>query len=152
MSTFTMRLLLGAMLIAITLSAHAAFYKWVDANGVTQYSQSPPPSGHYQEMRSPSPPPVGDTTAEQQKVEASSPTQGSAPARAATPPPDAQQQAKLQMEREQYCQHAEQSLATLENHARLRYTAEDGSIRVMSEEEKQAKITETRKMIDETCQ
>jgi len=152
MSTFSKRLLLGAMLIAVSLSAHAAFYKWVDANGVTQYSQSPPPSGHYQEMRSPSPPPAGDTNAEQQKVEASPPTQGSASARAAAAPPDAKRQAKQAMEQERYCQRARQNLATLENHARLRYKSEDGSLRIMSDEEKQARITETRKMIDETCQ
>jgi len=152
MSTFTKRLLLGAMLIAVSLSAHAAFYKWVDANGVTQYSQSPPASGHYQEMRSTPTPPLSDTSTDDKKVEASPPTKGSATAQAATPPPDAQQQAKLQMEREQYCQRARKSLATLQNHARLRYQAEDGSIRIMSEEDKQAKITETRKMIDETCQ
>ena len=152
MSTFSKRLLLGAMLIAISLSAHAAFYKWVDANGVTQYSQSPPPSGHYQEMHSPSPPPAGDTNAEQQKVEASPPTQGSASARAAAAPPDDQELARQQAAREQNCQLAKQRLSQLENHPRIRYMAADGSVRVMSEEEKQAKLMETRNMMNEMCQ
>jgi len=150
MSTFTNRLLLGATLIVVSLSVHAAFYKWVDANGVTQYSQSPPPSGHYQVMRS-SPPP-GDTNPGQSPVVTSPPPQNSATSPAAAAPPDNQQQARQQAAREQNCQLAKQRLTQLENHARVRITAADGSIRVMSEEEKQAKLLETRKFVNDMCQ
>jgi cytoskeletal protein RodZ len=150
MSTFMKRLLLGAMLIAVSLSAHSAFYKWVDANGVTQYSQSPPPSGHYQEMRSSLP--AGDTNAERQSAETSSPSQGSPTDPVAAAPPDDKQQARKQAAREQNCQLAKQRLSQLENHPRIRFTAADGSVRVMSEEEKQVKLMETRKMMDEMCQ
>ncbi len=150
MSTFTNRLLLGATLIVVSLSVHAAFYKWVDANGVTQYSQSPPPSGHYQVMRS-SPPP-GDTNPGQSPVDTSPPTQNSATSPAAAAPPDKQQQARQQAAREQNCQLAKQRLTQLENHPRVRITAADGSVRVMSEEEKQAKLLETRKIVNDMCQ
>ena len=40
-----MRLISIAMLIAIALPAHAAMYKWVDAQGRVQYSDTPPPAG-----------------------------------------------------------------------------------------------------------
>ena len=150
MRTFTKRLLLGTLLIAVSLSAHAAFYKWVDANGVTQYSQSPPPSGHYQEMRSS--PPAAETEAEQQPTENSPPAQDPAADPAAATPPDHQQQRQQQAARAQNCQLAKQRLSQLENHPRIRYTAVDGSVRVMSEAEKQAKLMETRKMMDEMCQ
>ena len=150
MRTFTKRLLLGTLLIAVSLSAHAAFYKWVDANGVTQYSQSPPASGHYQEMRSS--PPAAEANAERQSTETSPPAQDPASDPAATTPPDHQQQAQQQAARAQNCQLAKQRLSQLENHPRIRYTAADGSIRVMSEEEKQTKLMETHKMIDDMCQ
>jgi hypothetical protein len=149
MSTFTKRLLLGAMLVAVSLSTHAAFYKWVDAKGVTQYSQSPPPSGHYQEMRSALP--ASDSNA-QIPAETSAPAQDSATGPAPASPPDDQQQAQQQAAREKNCQLAKQRLSQLENHPRIRYTAANGSVRVMSEEEKQAKFVETRKMVDEMCQ
>ena len=149
MSRFTKRLLLGAMLIAVSLSANAVFYKWVDAKGVTQYSQSPPPFGHYQEMRSSLP--VADTDA-QPPEETSPPPQDSATGPAAAAPPDDQQQARQQAAREKNCQLAKQRLSQLENHPRVRYTAADGSVRVISEEEKQTKLMETRKMMDEMCQ
>jgi len=150
MSTFTNRLLLGAMLLVASLSVHAAFYKWVDANGVTQYSQSPPPSGHYQVMRS-SPPP-GDTNAVPSPVDTSPPTQNSATSPTTAAPPDNQRQAGQQAAREQNCQLAKHRLTQLENHPRVRITAADGSVRVMSEEEKQAKLLETRKMVSDMCE
>jgi len=150
MSTFTKRLLLGAMLVAVSLSTHAAFYKWVDAKGVTQYSQSPPPSGHYQEMRSALP--AGDSNEARQSADTSTPPQDPATVPAAASPLDDQQQAQQQAAREKNCQLAKQRLSQLENHPRIRYTAADGSVRVMSEEEKQAKLMETRKMMDEMCQ
>ena len=40
-----MRLISFAMLLAIALPAHAAMYKWVDAQGRVQYSDTPPPAG-----------------------------------------------------------------------------------------------------------
>ena len=150
MSTLTKRLLLSAILIAVSLSAHAAFYKWVDANGVTQYSQSPPPSGQYKEMRSSLPP--GDSNAERQSAETSPPPQNPATEPTPAAPPDDQELARQQAAREQNCQLAKQRLSQLENHPRIRYMAADGSVRVMSEEEKQAKLMETRNMMNEMCQ
>lgn len=149
MSTIRKPALLGMILILAPLSAQAVFYKWVDQNGVTQYTQSPPPSGHYREMSSPPPP---ASTAEQAPVAPASPQEDSASALAKTPSPDPQLQAKHQQELQQSCRIARQNLQLLENRARLRIKAADGSLRVMSEEEKQAKLVETRKMIDENCQ
>lgn len=149
MSTIRTGPLLGILLILAPLSAHAVFYKWVDENGITQYTQSPPPSGHYQTLSSPAP---AVSTSEQQPAAAPSPRQDSASAPATTPPPDDPQlQAKHQQQRQQNCRLARQRLTQLENHARIRYTAADGSVRVMGEEEKQAKLVETRKMIQEMC-
>lgn len=149
MSTIRKGVLLGMLLILAPLSAHAVFYKWVDENGTTQYTQSPPPSGHYQMMSSPAP---AASTSEQQPAAAPSAKQDSASAPAKTPPADDPQlQAKRQQQRQQNCRLARQRLAQLEKHARIRYTAADGSVRVMGEEEKQAKLVETRKMVQEMC-
>jgi Domain of unknown function (DUF4124) len=150
MTTFKKCLLLGILLTTTSLSVPAAFYKWVDANGVTQYSQNPPPSGNYQEIRSPSP--ADHSNAEQQQAEASPAKQDSAATPVQAPPQDDQTQAEQRRAREQNCQLAQQRLSELENHPRIRYTDADGSVRVMSEEEKQAKLVETRKMAEKMCQ
>lgn len=150
MSMFNKGLPLGVILIAASFSAHGTFYKWVDANGVTQYTQTPPPSGQYQEMHSP-PPPSG-STAEQTQQATTAEKQDPPTDSKETPPPDPREMAKQLAAREQNCHLAQQRLTQLENHARLRYKAEDGTIHVMSEEEKQAKLIETRKMAEEMCQ
>jgi len=142
-------LLLGAILIAVTFSAQGAFYKWVDANGVTQYTQSPPPAGQYQGMRS-SPPPSPSTAAPQEETAAEN--QDAPGAQKETSPQDPQELARQQAAREQNCHLAQQRLAQLNNHGRLRYMADDGSVRVMSEAEKQAKLTETLAMMEKMCQ
>lgn len=150
MSTFKHGLLLGTILFAVSLSVPAALYKWVDADGVTQYTQTPPPSGRFQELHS-APPPASRSIPEQPSEE-TSPEEQTAPATSAdTPPQDDQRQAEQQAAREQNCRLARQRLSQLENHARIRYAAEDGSIHVMGEDEKQAKLAETRAMIAESC-
>jgi hypothetical protein len=139
----------GMILLIIALPARAAFYKWVDEQGVTQYTEYPPPSGHYQEMRSPEP--VNDVDAPQQ------PQTPVVRQNTNTPPPpapgaDDQSLAKQQAARRQNCQLARERLSQLENHPRVRITGADGSVRVMGEEEKQARLVETRRMVAQMCQ
>lgn len=38
-------LMLSILLFSFSLVAHGQFYKWVDKNGTTQYSDQPPPPG-----------------------------------------------------------------------------------------------------------
>ncbi|MCX7184146.1 MAG: DUF4124 domain-containing protein [Nitrosospira sp.] len=38
-------LMLSVLLFSFSLAAHGQFYKWVDKNGTTQYSDQPPPPG-----------------------------------------------------------------------------------------------------------
>jgi hypothetical protein len=149
MSAFKKALLLGVMWMTASLSAYGSFYKWVDQNGVTQYTQTPPPAGNYQELHSL--PPASGSNSEQQQTESAPAKQDAAGAAEEAPPPDDQDHAAHEAARRQNCQLARERLSQLENHARIRYTAADGSVRVMGEAEKQAKLTETRKMIREMC-
>lgn len=150
MSAFKKALLLGAMMLAASLSAHAAFYKWVDENGVTHFSESPPPTGHYEEMRSPSP--AAETDTQQPSAESPPGTQDSADTQPpATRQGDDKEQAKVQAARDLNCQLAKERLTVLEGHDRIRYTETDGSVRLLSDAEKQAKLNEARKMMEDMC-
>ena len=150
MSTFNKGLVVATILMAASLPVHATFYKWVDDHGVTQYSQRPPSSGDYQSMRSPAP--ASDSDSPQPQPQTPPAGQDPVASPAETPPPDVQALARQRMAKRQNCQLARQRLSQLENHARLRYKAADGSVRVMSEAEKQAKLMETRRMMAEMCQ
>jgi hypothetical protein len=146
MTLLMKNLLLGSILMAFSVSVPAALYKWVDENGTMQYSQEPPPSGSYQEIQAPTTPP----SSEQEPSPANS-NSGPAADPATATPASKQDLAKQEAARELNCQLAQERLSQLENHARIRYKSADGSMRIMSEEEKQAKLLETRKMADETC-
>jgi len=147
MSTFKRGLVLGTIFMAVALPAHATFYKWIDEHGVTQYSQRPPPSGDYQSIRSPAPATGSDSPQPPPPAE-----QDPVAAPGDSPPPDAQALARQRMAKRQNCRLARQRLSQLENHARIRYKAADGSLRVMGEEEKQTRLRETRKMVADMCQ
>jgi Domain of unknown function (DUF4124) len=138
--------------MCVSLSVSAAFYKWVDKNGITQYSQTPPATGSYQELHSS--PPAAQSNSEQPSQDASSANKESDSNQTKTAPQAQHEQdiAKQQAAREQNCQLARQRVSILERDGRIRTKAADGSVRVMSEEEKQAKLDESRKMVEEMCQ
>ena len=58
--------------------------------------------------------------------------------------------AKQEAERRQYCENARTNLAQLENNPRLRIE-DGGEVRRIDENERQERITELKKSIDETC-
>ena len=145
MSRITGKLLPTMILMVITLPSYAALYKWVDDHGVTQYTQSPPPSGHYQEMRAPPPPSEAEPP---QQTSQDAPTSASAE----TTTQDEQALAKQQAVKSHNCQLARKRLSELQLHSRARLIAPDGSVRIIGGEEMQAEVTETRKMIAENCQ
>lgn len=140
------------VLILAALPVHAEFYKWVDDHGVTQYSQRPPPAGHYQEMKMRAPTPSDEGQQAQPKAQDKQPKQDSKAAAPPNTPPDKLSPAERQAAMRQNCQLARERLSQLASHGRVRYTAADGSVRVMSEEERQAKLAESRKMANEMCQ
>ncbi|KAB8185233.1 DUF4124 domain-containing protein [Lysobacter maris] len=64
-------LLLGSLLIAALPASAAQVYQWKDANGVTHYSDSPPPGQEYQNRNIESAAPAsGDTATETAQTEA----------------------------------------------------------------------------------
>ncbi|HSH30492.1 MAG TPA: DUF4124 domain-containing protein [Thiohalobacter sp.] len=128
----------------------AAMYKWVDENGQTHYSQYPPPDREYEAL-APPPPPASDAGQAQQELEQLLQRQ------------DEQRQAREQAEqeaaaagrqaeqRQQACAAARHNLEILTTGGRKRITGPDGVARYLPEEERQAKIAEAQKQIEEYC-
>lgn len=155
---FADRVLSGfALVLALTLSSASLadeFYKWVDENGVTHYTQTPPkqPGVSSQKIR------ASGTTVNQeeaakakQRLQSSrSSFQTSAEQRAITEGLEEEEKEKA-LKMAKYCEDARKNLKVLNEHARIREKGKDGEYRVLSEEEKQAKVARNQKHVKEYC-
>jgi hypothetical protein len=139
MRTFTMT---AGLLLAMCLPCQAGqIYKWVDAQGVTHFDAQPPQGVASTAISLPKAPKGASSTlppnapdAEQQVMDSQA----------------KQQVARQKAERRRFCTQTRASLAQLQNNPRLSENTE-GGIRRLTEEERQQRIVETQKAIDNHC-
>lgn len=149
MNTVRFGWILAGWLAAFGL-AQAAMYKWVDENGVTQYSQFPPPSREYQTVVPP-PPPAEDPEGAQKRLEELMKRQDES-YKARTEAAEKQKQATAEAERrKQNCSTARANLEKLTTGGNRRLIGPDGVAYYPTEEERQQRIAEARKQIEEFC-
>jgi hypothetical protein len=135
-----------AAMITLALSATsqaAQIYKWVDDQGVTHFDAQPPAGRQTQQIDIQKPPapsapnpskPVIDGQAEQRAV-------------------DTEVKKKIAQEqnkRTEDCKILRTNLAQLQNNPRVREQVE-GGLKRLTEEERQGRITETQKAIEDYC-
>lgn len=134
-----------SLLLLLSTSVLAGqVYKWVDAQGVTHFDAQPPAgqSSTPIETKTPSAPAA--------TPKSSTPTGTDSKQKAA----DAkvkQEVTDIQERTDEFCDQARINLAQLTNNPRVRQEV-DGEMRRLSEDERQAKITETKASIADTCQ
>lgn len=141
-----MRCMIFAAMITLALSATsqaAQIYKWVDDQGVTHFDAQPPAGRQTQQIDIQKPPapsapnpskPVTDGQAEQRAV-------------------DTEVKKKIAQEqnkRTEDCKILRTNLAQLQNNPRVREQVE-GGLKRLTEEERQGRITETQKAIEDYC-
>ncbi len=136
------------LLVLLCAPLQAQVYKWQDEKGETHYSQTPPPGApaHRLQLHG-TPRHAGQPDPHlKQRLEAfdrrRQQEQEAQHKRAETA-----EQAAL---RKQNCASARSNLQTLESHGQIKLK-EGEAYRILSEEERQAKIAEARKQIDEFC-
>jgi len=151
-STTRAGLLLHICLIALcTLTppqARADIYKWMDNEGKTNYTQTPPPPGIASEIinQAHAPPvvPVPPESKLQERPEEERKDQENDAARA-----------KLEKEnaeiRRLNCDAATRNLVALEQESQRRYLNADGELLRPTDEERQQLIDKTRQQIEENC-
>ncbi|MBK3760471.1 DUF4124 domain-containing protein [Stutzerimonas frequens] len=140
-----MRLTVLASGLALALCGNAMaaqVYKWVDAQGVTHFGAQPP-QGQQVET-------VNTVVAPGKSVTAPAPQEKSEPDQQSIDRKVKQQVAEQEAERKRYCETMRTNLAQLQNNPRVR-VEENGETRRITEEERQARITETRDKIAENC-
>lgn len=142
-------LLLATLLLGSVGAASAGqIYKWVDAQGITHFSAQPPQSGD------------ASVIAPARQPATATPVAPAAPGIPATAQEPSQAEidarvrrevAEKEKERSEYCTNLRTQLAQLRNNPRLRLE-ENGEMRRVTEEERQARIAETEKAIGEHCE
>jgi len=138
-------ILAGCLLLALSGNVMAGqIYKWVDAQGVTHFGAQPPQDQAVEMLNTAAPPPKQAPV-----VPAETERAGEAEQR------DIERQVKKQVaeqnaQRQQYCTTLRTNLAQLQNNPRVR-VEEEGEVRRLNEEERQARILEAKRKIAETC-
>lgn len=152
--------------VAILLSTLAVFaqadgiYKWKDENGVVHFGSQPPQKEQVEVIKKPKSDRYKLWQAQQQATQAQDAASDSATAKkAAVKEPAAKQEPEQpaaltkaqQAVRAQRCRMAQSNLQELTTHARVREIGTDGKMRVLPEEEHQARIARAQQTIQDNC-
>ncbi len=139
--------LLGVLAVVFASSAAAGIYKWVDANGVTHYSEQPPAGAQAHEVQV-SPPPPG-------------PAAGGEPAEAgagapAAPGPEAAKgdeagQERLARSRAVQCAQVRDTLQSLRRDAPVFQSSPAGEQVLLTNEERAAALEKWGKFEEKYC-
>ncbi|MGE6993005.1 DUF4124 domain-containing protein [Pseudomonas sp. NPDC047961] len=138
-------ILAGGLLLALSSSIMAGqVYKWVDAEGVTHFGAQPP-QGQPAETLNTAVAPAKPAVTESATLEQSGESEQRDIDRKVK-----QQVAEQEAERQRYCTTLRTNLAQLQNNPRVR-VEEEGGNRRLNEEERQARIGETKQKIADNC-
>jgi hypothetical protein len=142
-----------ALLIVTAPNANAKIYKWVDADGKVQYSQTPPPEGQFNEVK-PGPPPGESPDAADRELQDHLQRQEESENQDEADKMAKKEMASKQAKLEQDCGNARSELSKLENNSGPRLSVMENGVMVrgMSEDERQSRIAEAKKFISENCQ
>lgn len=138
--------------LASAVMADTYTYKWRADNGTTQYTQIPPVDRPYTRVRTSSksskvesqPNPAPKTTVDESASNGEK-------ALAETEAQAQQEKVEVAQQRASNCENSKKNLIILQSRPRVRIPMANGEYKVLSEEEKQAKIEETKKMIIDDC-
>ncbi|EPJ78230.1 MULTISPECIES: DUF4124 domain-containing protein [Pseudomonas] len=142
-----MRRVIFSALLALAIgntSQAAQIFKWVDAQGVTHFDAQPPAGQAAQQINTAQPPPPAS---------APTPPQGDVDGAAQQRAIDKQVKKQIATEeakRKENCTKLRTNLAQLQNNPRVREQVE-GETKRLSEDERQDRISETQKAIEDFC-
>lgn len=128
---------------------HATAYKWVDEDGNTHYTQTPPP-GDTPSKAINRPPPKVDTEAARSKIKSLTERADKLQAERIEKAEKRRQQLAQEAERKTLCQQARTSQASYER-PRVNEVMADGSRRIMGEEERQAGLARAKNLVSKFC-
>ncbi len=143
-------LILASITLFISTPVAAKSYRWVDENGVTVYSQQPPPSGQVTEIKPPPPPAVSPEDA-QRKLDAQKQKLTDLREDRELKKKETGEKKAEAKKQKSNCEAAQKNLAGLISRPHARQKESDGEYRYITEEARQKKITDAKKHIQENC-
>ncbi len=141
---------ISIMFLIWLLPATAKTYRWVNEQGVTIYSQSPPPSGNATIIKPP-PKPAAAPDEIMNKLKQRQTTLDEAKNREAQASNNADAEARNAEMKKKNCEVARQNLEGISRYPRVRMKMEDGSYKQLTHEERQAEIDRFTKDVEEFC-
>ena len=138
----------GSLLLALSATASAQVYKWVDAQGNTHFGAQPPEGQDATKINTSAAQPKAAAPAPATAAPLPSPTED--PAQKAIDEKVKKEVAESEAQRVKYCEAVRTHLAQLQNNPRLMVEV-NGEKRRFTEEERQSKIAEDQKAIADTC-
>jgi len=137
--------------VIVVAGVDAAMYKWTDESGQTVYSQTPPSSGSAIKLKKPpEPSPAEIERARETQRQEFERSHHKAKERAQARSEEAKHRHNQEI-RAKNCETARNNLSTIENLGRHRVLTPDGEPASLSEEEREAKMSEARAIIKNNC-
>jgi Skp family chaperone for outer membrane proteins len=147
-------LTLTCVLLALASGIHAAskatIYKWVDDNGEVHYTQVPPQNREYETLKQASAPaddPDRIRSGLKEQVDAMDKAQEERKEEVK----DAEQWSNIQKRRRENCEIAKKNLANLHQGGNKAFMTPDGEVIRLTDDERQRRIDEANKQIEENC-
>ena len=132
--------LAGMLLCAAPLLVHAEIYQWIDAQGVTHYSGTPP-SGHpYTEFASPEDDGIQMSSPGAQSASDATPAKGTTSAKSKQIP-----------DLKQRCEIAQKDIQTLRSPRRIRVVKANGSIEWLNDSQRAAHLKQAQAFYNHFC-
>lgn len=135
---------------ALGLAESGGVYKWTDDAGSTHYTQFPPTGRESVKVRA-APPPAEDPQAALEKMREKMGGFEERQKQQRESVKQARTQEGFERTREENCEIAHNNMAVLQQGGNQRYRTADGQIIRMTEEDKQARISETEQQIKDFC-
>lgn len=137
------------IMLFLSSATSAEMYKWIDENGNTHYSQSPPVSDV--EVETIAPPKSVDTDSAQKNLQGNLEKANTLRDERLLAQEEKEKEKLEKEQQKEQCQQLKQKLNTLQARARANKKDDDGNIVKMTEEERQGIINDTKQRIDDKC-
>jgi hypothetical protein len=141
--------ILSIMLLVWLMPATAKTYRWVDENGVTIYSQTPPPTGDATIIKPP-PPPASPPDEAMNNLKRRQAAIDTAKKKKQGGDKESVEAENAEIKKKN-CEVSRKNLAEITRHPRVRMKMDDGSYKQLSDEERQAEIDKYNKDIEKFC-
>jgi hypothetical protein len=147
-------LLFFSVIILMSPNANAwaaKYYKWIDEDGHTVYSQTPPPRGIKAERVKGAPPPAEDPEEAMKTLRERAEAFSERRDDRLTLEKEGEEALERKKQQDKICETLRKNLDTLKNSSRVRETIEGKEPVVLGEEQRQARIKKTQERIQKEC-